>query len=379
MRLSASSGCSSAGAAGSSSGCPRPRRGCPDGSGPARSPRSASCCSSTGRADLRHVRAALLVLGVGLLAVLVATNDPAAILASIVQLSWRLAIVVCFPAVLVMVFDTLGWRFAFLREGGAFRTLLGVRLAGEAFNLATPTAALGGEAVKAWLLRGRVPLDASVPSVIVAKTTITIAQGLFLLLGIALAWTNSPTASPLLYGMLWLLAIEAVALAGFVVAQTRGMLAWGGRLVAQLGLDHGHTDALGRIDDLLARFYRTAPWRLALSIAFHLVAWLLGSIEAWLVLRFLGSPVSLTTATVIEAFGTAVRFATFLIPASLGALEGGYVVTFAALGLGPATAVAFSLVRRVREAAWVGLGLPVFALARPAAGPLPDSPAARRI
>ncbi|PYM46830.1 MAG: hypothetical protein DME14_17075, partial [Candidatus Rokuibacteriota bacterium] len=127
---------------------------------------------------------ALLVLGVGLLAVLVATNDPAAILASIVQLSWRLAIVVCFPAVLVMVFDTLGWRFAFLREGVAFRTLLGVRLAGEAFNLATPTAALGGEAVKAWLLRGRVPLDASVPSVIVAKTTITIAQGLFLLLGI---------------------------------------------------------------------------------------------------------------------------------------------------------------------------------------------------
>src|SRR2546425_5565398 len=85
-----------------------------------------------------------------------------------------------------MVFDPLGWRFAFLREGVAFRTLLGVRLAGEAFNLATPTAALGGEAVKAWLLRGRVPLDASVPSVIVAKTTITIAQGLFLLLGIAL-------------------------------------------------------------------------------------------------------------------------------------------------------------------------------------------------
>ncbi len=322
---------------------------------------------------------ALLVLGVGLLAVLVATNDPAAILASIVQLSWRLAIVVCFPAVLVMVFDTLGWRFAFLREGVAFRTLLGVRLAGEAFNLATPTAALGGEAVKAWLLRGRVPLDASVPSVIVAKTTITIAQGLFLLLGIALAWTSALPGSPLLYGMLWLLALETVALAGFVLAQTRGMLTWGGRLVAQLGVEHGHAEALGRIDDVLARFYQTAPWRVVLSIAFHLVAWLLGSLEAWLILKFLGVPVSLTTATVIESFGTAIRFATFLIPASLGALEGGYVVTFAALGLGSTTAVSFSLVRRVREAVWVGLGLLVFALARPAARPLADSPSARRI
>jgi len=67
---------------------------------------------------------------------------------------------------------------------------------------------------------------------------------------------------------------------------------------------------------------------------------------------------------VIEAFGTAVRFATFLIPASLGVLEGGYVVTFAALGLGSTTAVSFSLVRRIREAVWVGLGLVAFAATR---------------
>src|SRR3989442_1401348 len=88
----------------------------------------------TGR--LRSLRA----VGVALFAVLVATNDPAAILASIVQFSWRLAIVLCFPVALVMVFDTLGWQFAFLRDAVAFRTLLGVRLAGEAFNLVTPTA-----------------------------------------------------------------------------------------------------------------------------------------------------------------------------------------------------------------------------------------------
>src|SRR2546429_6789600 len=130
---------------------------------------------------------------------------------------------------------------------------------------------------------------------------------------------------------------------------------------SQLGVEHGHAETLGRIDDVLARFYQTAPWRVVLSIAFHLVAWLLGSLEAWLILKFLGVPVSLTTATVIESFGTAIRFATFLIPASLGALEGGYVVTFAALGLGSTTAVSFSLVRRVREAVWVGLGLLVFA------------------
>ncbi len=295
-------------------------------------------------------------------------NDPQAILHSIVQLSWRLAIVLCFPVALVMVFDTLGWRFAFLRDCVAFPTLVWTRLAGEAFNLATPTAALGGEAVKAWLLRGRAPLDASVPSVIVAKTTITIAQGLFLLVGLLVAWAGTLPGSTLLHGMSWLLAVETVALAGFVVAQTRGMLAWSGRLLAQFGVPAVTAEALGRIDDVLARFYREAPGRLALSIGCHLVAWLLGSIETWLILGFLGVPVSLTAATVIEAFGTAIRIATFLIPASLGTQEGGFVITFAALGLSAPAAVSFSLVRRIREVVWMGIGLGAFAALRPRAG-----------
>src|SRR5439155_19403920 len=98
----------------------------------------------------------------------VAKNDPGAIFGSIGQLSWRLAIVLCFPVALVMVFDTLGWRFAFLRGGVAFRALLEVRLAGQAFNLVTPAAALGAEGVKAWLLRGRIPPARSVPSLMVA-------------------------------------------------------------------------------------------------------------------------------------------------------------------------------------------------------------------
>jgi len=81
-------------------------------------------------------------------------------------------------------------------------------------------------------------------------------------------------------------------------------------------------------------------------------------------LSFLGTPVSLVTATVIEAFGTGIRFATFMIPGSLGALEGGYAATFAALGLGGTMGVSFSLVRRIREIVWIGVGLVAFAFLR---------------
>src|SRR5262245_66191467 len=125
-----------AGAAGLSSAC-RPRQAgfrVVSGRWRSRSWGWSSC--STGKADLGYLRVALLLLGAALLAVLVAQNDPAAIVGSIADLSWRLAVILCFPAVLVAVFDTLGWRFAFLRNV-RFRVLFASGLAAGAFHRAT--------------------------------------------------------------------------------------------------------------------------------------------------------------------------------------------------------------------------------------------------
>ena len=310
------------------------------------------------------LRLVLLALGVALLIGLVVGHDPAAVFASLRQLSWRFVVILLFPAIPVMVFDTLGWRYAFLRDRVPFVTLLRTRLVGEAFNLVTPTAALGGEGVKAWLLRDRLPLDESVPSVIIAKTTITLAQGVFLLLGIALASIGFGR-SPLLLGMQWLLGLEVLTLVAFIVVQTRGVVVWTVGLLERLGVrQEGACHAAARVDRTLHTFYRHTPRRLTLSITFHLVAWLLGAVESYLILQFIGVPVSLLTATVIEAFGTGVRFATFLVPASLGVQEGGFVVTFVALGLSAADGVAFGLVRRLRELVWVAVGLALFAVSR---------------
>ena len=82
------------------------------------------------------------MLGVALLAALVAQNDPSVVLASIADLHWRLAVILLFPAGLVALFDTLGWRYAFMREIVPFRALAASRLAGEACNMTTPTAAV---------------------------------------------------------------------------------------------------------------------------------------------------------------------------------------------------------------------------------------------
>ena len=320
---------------------------------------------------MRTVRFLLLAAGAALFVALVVGIGPGAITASFSELSWRLLVILIFPFSLITLFDTLGWRFAFRRDGVPFRALLSTRMAGEAFNATTPTASVGGEAVKAWLLRPYVALDESLPSVIVAKTTITIAQALFLLLGLLVAWPLLPAESPLLRGMQWLLVLEIVAVGGFVLVQMVGVLGGGGRILERLGVlgSGGGAHALGRVDQGLSRFYREEPRRLLLSTACHFLGWALSAAEAYVILYLLGLPVSITTAVIIEAFGAGIRFVSFMVPAHLGALEGGQVATFAALGLGAPAGLTFSLVRRVREAAWTGAGLLVLAAVRPALPP----------
>src|SRR5262249_57420611 len=132
-------------------------------------------------------------------------------------------------------------------------------------------------------------------------------------------------------------------------------------------------------------------WQLfGLSAGFHLLGWLMGAVETWLFLHVLQIPASLTTALVIETLGSAVRFATFFIPGSLGALEGANTAAFVALGLGAPAGLAFSLLRRLRQVVWIALGVLVLLLARarmrrapeatasspaPPPAPPPDAPA----
>ena len=255
------------------------------------------------------VRLILLAIGVAFLGYLVVQVGPETLLASFQAISWRLLLIVWFPFVLITVLDTLGWRYAFRRDLTSFPTLLAARLAGEAFNATTPTASVGGEPVKAYLLRPWVPLGEGLASVIIAKTTVTLAQGAFLVVGIAVAFAVLPPAAPLLKGMTGLAAAEAVALGGFVLAQQKGLFGHGFRLLRGLGLswrDQGHESAR-RLDDALSAFYREHRGRLTLSLLFHFGGWVVGSLEVYLILHFMGVPVSLATALVIEAFAAAIK------------------------------------------------------------------------
>ena len=52
-----------------------------------------------------------------------------------------------------------------------------------------------------------------------------------------------------------------------------------------------------------------------------------------------------------------IRAAVFFIPSGLGAQEGGNILLFTSFGFSPVTAMTFSIIRRMREAIWITVGL----------------------
>lgn len=308
----------------------------------------------------RFVRPLLVLGGLAVVGYLIARIGPAAIWSSFVTLGWRLPLVLLFPYLLAAALDTLAWRV--LVPGAVpFGVIFRARLAGEAVNLATPTMAVGGEPLKAYLLRPHVPLVDGFVSVIADKTTIVVGQIFFLAAGLLAAHAVAPTGRlmPIMTG---LLGVEILAIGGFVVVQASGGLGGGGRLLGRIGSRIGwaggarYLRGLGDLDRALAALYRDDRRRLLVSAVVHAVAWATGGLEIYIVMRLLGTDVPLLTSMIIEAFAGGVKFASFMVPASLGALEGGYVAFFEAFGLTATGGLSFVLVRRLREMVWAGIG-----------------------
>jgi len=306
----------------------------------------------------RWWRAALSVCGAALCAYLVFRIGLTPILESFRTLSWRLLILIVFPCVAVKTFDTLAWRAAFPHERVSFLPLATTILAGQAIG-STPAGLIGRDAAMAWMLRDRVTFRETLSSLIILHTTSTASQGLFLLLGILLAQWTLATPPVLVRIMEWLLVLEVIGVVGFIAVQMRGIMAGGYRVLASLGFSSSTAmgEAATHVDEALVTFYRRQPRRLASSFVFGFLGWTAGAGETWLILHLLGASVSVVTALIVEAFATGISFATFFLPTDVGVEEGGSVATFLALGLSGATGLSLVLVRRVREVAWMALGL----------------------
>lgn len=280
------------------------------------------------------------------------------ILEEIGKVRWNIFYIILIYAV-VYLMDTLGWKFSFHhgRHKIGFGRLFCVRLAGEAVNATVPSANVGGEPVKAYLLKSRgIPMPVSLSSLIVAKTTLTLSEVFFVFLGLGLILLRLEISRPVQAGLVLMCLLFAAIIAVFMIYQRRGMFSGIAGLMMRLKIAAGFFDRtlhkIREMEEYLADYYRTSRKRFVLSVLFHFLGWIAGILEVYFILKFLHLPLTLADAFMIEALHQLVRGLAFFVPMNLGTQEGGSWYIFTLFGFGAVVGISVSLIRRVRELAW---------------------------
>lgn len=275
------------------------------------------------------------------------------------------------PYFLVNLFDAASWYCCFERfpPGVTVRYLFFNRLAGEAVNVLTPMASLGGEPVKAMMLQKRgLALTDATASLVISKGILVLSMALYIILGMALA----PFLFPLSAARLWVFGAAGLVLVlsavGFVLLQKYGMCRLGLLVLTKCRFLPRRLQekeaALCRLDAQMATFYRRHLWRFWLSLGFSLLGWLVHGVEVYLIFELLGQPINLVTALCLDALATLIGSMAFFIPGNLGVQDGVNILLAIGLQLGAPMGATFSLIRRLREGFWLAVGLVVLAVDR---------------
>lgn len=279
---------------------------------------------------------------------------------------------VLWPSVAMYVCEAYGWKLTLgaYAEAVSFLRLLAVRTAGEVVNMTTPIAYVGGEPLKAYLLkRDGVPFVDGLASVILAKTVMTIAQVLFILTGIALAfWLvgHDQSGGQMAVASVVSAALLLFGIAGFVVVQRWGLFAGGLQVLRRVNLHVPYLEAresqLRELDQTILNFYTADRPRFLLSTVCFLAGWLFEAVEVWVMLAVLGQPVTVGASLAIGGLSSLIKGGTFFIPGSLGPQDAGNLLLVTAFGYSEVAGITFALLRRFREIVWIVVGLGCLAL-----------------
>ena len=136
---------------------------------------------------LNYLKMVFWFLALALLIWAVRSVDITEVTALIVKMQWGLLIVLS-VYILINFVDAAAWKCTLQRNEAHSVTLWGmwqIRQIGEAFNMGTPFGTMGGEPLKAQLLKETFGLNMkqAVSSLVVSRTTNLLGLTLFLLIG----------------------------------------------------------------------------------------------------------------------------------------------------------------------------------------------------
>lgn len=309
-----------------------------------------------------------LLFGAGFLTYTVIKLGPLEILYRILDLKWW-ALVLIANSFLWLLLYTTAWRtyFSNLTQKIPFLDLLRIKICGEAVNVMTPLNFMAGDPVRVLLLEKQIGRHARMGSVIVDRILFSLATVSFVLTGIIIVFWQTDVISPTVQRVLLGLYVVIVGFLVFVVTELvrgKGIKVFH-PILARLGISRrfpAFEEHLALLDVELSSFAggRRSLFFEALSLQF--IGRFLGVVEISIIFTYLtGHPYPLL-ALMLTALTSALNFCFAFIPGVLGVMESFYAGFFYFYGLDPSLGITMQLIRRLRSAFWLGLG--VFLLSR---------------
>ena len=310
----------------------------------------------------RRAQLILFAFGAVALTILILRADPHQLVRDVRDAGWAVPAIVGVYGI-VYLLNTIAWRLTMIEEPRlSFPRAYAINVAAFAMNYMTPFASIGGEPFKIVAASQWMGARNATASVLNFRLVHMQAHLLVFLTGIALAFFLLPPGA-IAMPVLVFMAVVLVILAALLFAIHReGVVERLFDLAERIPLVNRLAKKLGRaamveVDRQLIAFHKANPARYYGSLAFEYGARVFSMFEFYIIARAVGHPVSFGTAFLIGGFSSLVVNLFFFMPFNVGSKEGGLYAIFAALGLPARLGVAAAVLSRLRELAWIGIGL----------------------
>ena len=298
------------------------------------------------------------IAGAALFIAIILHQDLVKVGAAFAAVGWAIVGVVAYHFLVPVFLDAVAWWVLFPRSDRLpLLRLLWMRWIGESVSTLVPSAAVGGDVVRARLAAiNGAPLPIAAGTVLVDLTLGVFTQAVFTLVGVVLlvdVTGQKNFVRPTLIGTL----IGVAGIAGFYFVQRLGMFRFLAKIIARLAnspewqslVQGGET-----LDQTVRALYARRKAVIA-CCAWTIVSLVAGSGEIWIALHALGLHATLANALILQSMVLTIRSAAFAVPSGLGVQETGYYFVGQLLGIPDYLAVTLALIARVRELA---LGIP---------------------
>lgn len=247
----------------------------------------------------------------------------------------------------------------------SFGWLYKITVSGFALNYATPGGLMGGEPYRIMALSPKIGVERASSSVILYVMTHIFSHFWFWLVslvllfaihhvGVALWPLAAATGAFCVLGIMFFMSGYRKGMANKLMAFLRFVpfvKRWAGPFVER------HRQQLDTIDSQIAALHRQNKVFFVASVLLELGCRVASALEIYFVLLVLMPSPSYLDCILILAFTSLFANMLFFIPLQLGGREGGFLMSSASLGLPASAGIFVALIVRLRELAWVGIGL----------------------